>query len=235
MKLLLTSNGFIGNSLEKDFLDLIGDHMNLRVALIPTAGDPIEWVPENEGDQIKDYVARLTRPNDAEYGKGNTYHYLKSTGYDVVIVDLKDDPVKVREELESVDSIFVGGGDSNWLLDWAKKANLGTYLKDILSRGVVYVGERAGNGLLMPDIGLSWWSPDDTLDHVSFGIVDFLVSVHNKEDELPANIETARERRAYMQSMMSYPWTIYFLQDGQAIKVDGDVIEHIGEGLKMNI
>ena len=35
-----------------------------------------------------------------------------------------------------------------------------------------------------------------------------------------------------MQSLMNYPWKIYFLQDGQAIKVDGDKVEHIGPGIK---
>ena len=41
MKLLLTSNGFIGTSLEKDFLEMAGNIAGLRVAIIPTAGDPI--------------------------------------------------------------------------------------------------------------------------------------------------------------------------------------------------
>lgn len=235
MKLLLTSNGFIGNSLEKDFFDLVDNRKNLKVAIIPTAGDPIEWVPEKEGDQVKDYVAKLTRPNDAEYGKGKSYLYFKNLGYDVVIADLKEDPAELRKKLESVDIILVGGGDVNWLLDWAKKSKLDTYIKHILNKGVVYVGESAGNGLLMPDIGMSWWDPDCKLDHVSLGIVDFLVSVHNKEAELPANIEKTKKRREYMQSHMNYPWRVYFLQDGQAIKVDGDTIEHIGEGMKNSI
>ncbi len=235
MKLLLASNGFIGNSLEKDFWDLVGDRKNLKVAIIPNASDPIEWVPEKEGDPVSAYVAKLTRPNDAEYGKGTDYHYFKDKGHDVVIVDLKEDPTEVKKKLESADIIDVWGGDANWLLDWAKKAKLGAYLKDILNKGVVYVGASAGNGLLMPDIGLYWWAPDWKLDHVGFGIVDFLVSCHNKEAELPEKIEKTKERRAYMQSHMNYPWKVYMLLDGQAIKVDGDKIEHIGEGTKKSL
>jgi hypothetical protein len=34
---------------------------------------------------------------------------------------------------------------------------------------------------------------------------------------------------------MDYPWKIYFLQDGQAIKVDGDTVEHVGPGEKKSI
>lgn len=232
MKLLLTSNGFINTPLEKDFLEMADGKTNLKVAIIPTAGDPIEWVPEKEGDQTKDYVAKLTRPNDVEYGKGQEYIYLKSKGYDVVIVDLKDDPIEIRKELESVDIIIVGGGDVNWLLDWSKKSKLDSYLKDILDRGVVYVGTSAGSGLLNPDIGLTWWEPDWKLDHIGLGIVDFIIVPHQKESELELNLKKYEERRAHLQSLINFPWKVYLLQDGQAVKVMDEKVEHIGSGAK---
>lgn len=59
MKLLLTSNGFLNTPLEEDFLALTGNKSSLKVAIIPTAGDPIEWVPEKEGDLAKFHIAKL--------------------------------------------------------------------------------------------------------------------------------------------------------------------------------
>lgn len=50
MKLFLSSSGFMGTSLEKDFSEMTGGKLNLSVAIIPTASDPIEWIPEKEGD-----------------------------------------------------------------------------------------------------------------------------------------------------------------------------------------
>jgi len=235
MKLLLTSNGFIENSLEKVFWELAGDRKNLKVAIIPTAGDPIDWVPEKEGDQTKDYVAKLTLPNDAEYGKGKSYLYFKNKGYDVVVADLKEDPTELKKKLESVNIILVGGGDGNWLLDWAKKSKLDIYLKDLLNKGVVYVGESAGSCLLTPDIGLGWWEPDWKLDHIGLGIVGFTIAPHQKEDELTEKIQKYTEQRKHLQTIINFPWRIYLLQDGQAIKIDGDKIEHIGEGVKKSI
>mgnify|MGYP003431872439 CR=1 FL=1 len=237
MKLLLTSNGLTSPEVEQAFLDLTSGGTGLKVAIIPTAGDPIEWVPEHEGDEMKFHIARLI-PEKKEQSMA-WWHSMQESwekkGHQAVIVDLKDDPAEVKEKLENVDVIDVTGGDANWLLDWAKKAGLGAYLKDLLERGVVYYAASAGNGLLMPDIGLGWWDPEWKLDHVSLGIVDFLVSVHNKEVELPEKIEKTKKRRAFMQSHMPYPWKIYFLQDGQAIKVHGDSIEHIGPGIKESI
>lgn len=237
MKLLLTSNGLNNPTLEQAFLELTSGKTDLKVAIIPTAGDPIEWVPEKEGDPVSAYVAKLI-PEKKEQNVA-WWHSMQENwekkGYRAIIVDLKEDSTEVKKKLESVDIIDVTGGDANWLLDWAKKAKLDTYLKDILDKGVVYVGASAGDGLPMPDIGLYWWEPDWKLDHVGFGIVDFLVSCHTKEAELPEKIEKTKQRRVYMQSHMPYPWKIYFLQDGQAIKVDGDKIEHIGPGIKKSI
>ena len=237
MKLLLTSNGFMNTSLEKDFLEMVDNKTNLRVAIIPTAGDTIEWVPEKEGDQIQDYVARLI-PEKIEQPRTWLLSYKEEwekKGYSVVIADLKEDPVELKKKLENIDVIDVTGGDVNWLLDWAKKSKLDTYLKDLLNKGIVYIGTSAGSGLVVPDIGLTWWNPDEKLDHIGFNIVDFVVVPHQKESDEQKNVENLTKRRDYLQTIINFPWKVYLLQDGQAIKVVNGKVEHIGEGTKKSI
>jgi peptidase E len=230
MKLLLTSNGFTSPEIEEALDEFIDNRKNLTVAIILTASDPIEWVLEKEGDVAPyDSVARLTKIRELNEDDGD-YKYFKDKGHNPIWVDLKDDPKIIREKLQNVDIIDVPGGDANWLLDWAKKAELGDYLKDLLDRGVIYMASSAGNGLLMPDIGLSWWNKRWKLDHIGFGIINFCLSVHQDEEKLEESIDKIAELKKNYEA--EFPWKIYLVQDGQAIVVDGDSVEHIGSGTK---
>ena len=228
MKLLLTSDGFIDSPLEEDFLELTDHKTNLRVAIIPTAGDTIEWVPASVGSNK--YVAKLIGENNIETSE--EYLYFKSRGYNVVVADLKEDSNKLKEKLQSAEVVYVSGGDVNYLLDWAKRSELHIYLKEILDKGVVYVGVSAGSCLLAPDIGLTWWEPSDPTDHVGLGIVDFVIVPHQKESDPSSNEENLVKRKQHLQSLTDFPWKVYLLQDGQAIRVVGDEIQHIGAGTK---
>jgi len=239
MKLLLTSNGLTDPSLEQAFSELTGGRTNLKVAIIPTASDPIEWIPEEEGAPPKENVAKFIpekKEKNAEWLNSYKAEWEKK-GYSVIIADLKEDSAELRKKLESVDVIDVTGGDVNWLLDWAKKAKLGTYLKELLEKGVIYVGSSAGCGLVTPDIGLTWWEPVqwEGTDHIGFGIVDFVIVPHQKEGDKTSNEKNLVERKKYLQSIIDFPWRVYLVKDGQAIKVDGNKIEHIGPGAKKYI
>jgi peptidase E len=237
MKLLLTANGVSNPELEQAFLELTGHRSGLKIAHISTAGDSIEWIPEKEGS--KKFIPKLKELTSEERIKKESWLHeykakLKEKEHNVVVVDLKEDPTKIRETLEAVDVIDVGGGDVNWLLDWAKKSKLDTYLRDVLMKGVVYMGASAGSMLVNPDIGFTWWEPGSFDDRAGLGIIDFMFQpLHGENDESKA--EKWVERKKHLQSLVDYPWKIYLVMDGQAVKVDGDKIEHIGPGIKESI
>lgn len=234
MKLLLTSNGITSPEIEIAFEKFINGRTNLKVAIIPTASDPIEWILEKEGDVAPyDSVATLTKDRDDDFENWPLCLYYKNKGFDVIFVDLKEDPKSIKEKLHNVDIIDVPGGDANWLLDWAKKSGIGEYLKDLLDKGVIYVASSAGNGLLMPDIGLSWWDKRWKLDHIGFGIIDFALAVHQNEENLQNSKAIIIEQKKNYQA--DFPWKVYLVQDGQAVVVDGDTVEHIGHGAKESI
>jgi len=231
MKLLFTSNGITNPTLEKAFLDLTDHKKNLKVALIPTASDPIKWLGPEAGGLT--YKYKLIGKN--KFKSYNDYKYLKKKGYRIIIANLKEDRAKLKKKLHKVDLIFVGGGDVNYLLDWAKKAKLDKYLKNLIDSGVIYVGVSAGCGLVQPDIGFTWWEPGMKLDRIGFGIVNFIALVHQKESDKIKNIKNLIRRKKYLKKIIKFPWKVYLVKDGQAIKVDGKKIEHIGPGVKKNI
>lgn len=237
MKLLLTVNGIKNENLNQAFLELTDHRPGLKIAYVPTAGDAIEWIQEAEGSNK--YTPKLKELTPDEQTKTESWLQEYKTeqeekGYTVVFVDLKEDSVETRKVLESVDIIEVGGGDINWLLYWAKKSKLDSYLKDLLNNGVIYVGTSAGSMLLNPDIGFTWWGPEEKwedTDRVGLGIIDFMFQpLHGKTDQ--ATVDKLIERKKYMQTLLDYPWKIYLAKDGQAIKVIDDKVEHIGEGIK---
>lgn len=234
MKLLLTANGLSNLELKQAFLELTGNRRGLKIAFITTAGDNIEWIPEKEGS--KKFIPKLKELTAEELTKKEEWlkEYrakFEEMGHSVVFVDLKEELAKIREVLETADVIDVGGGDVNWLLEWAKKSKLNSYLKDLLTKGVVYIGTSAGSMLVNPDIGFTWWEPESFDDRVGLGIIDFMFQpLHGGNDVSKAKEFT--ERKKHLQSLVDYPWKIYLVMDGQAIKVDGDKIEHIGAGIK---
>lgn len=130
------------------------------------------------------------------------------------------------------DIIYVGGGDGNWLCDWARIAKIDTYLKDLLDKGVVFVGTSAGSNFVTPSFGLGWWTPECKESHAGLGIVDFCLAVHQKEGDERSSEDKIIENREEIRKFIDFPWKVYLLKDGQAVKVDGDKIEHIGIGEK---
>ncbi len=164
MKLLLLAHNVSDSDFESALLELMGGRIGLKMAFITTAGDTIEWVPEKEDSER--YVAKLVELSPEQNAKGDDWrrnHKAKfeEKGIEMIFVDLKDDPKEVRGKLERGDIIEVGGGDINWLLDWAKKAGLDTYLKELLEKGTIYTGTSAGAMLPQPDIGFTWWGPEE--------------------------------------------------------------------------
>ena len=106
-------------------------------------------------------------------------------------------------------------------------------MKDLLNDGVIYCGSSAGSALVTPDIGLDWWESKWKLDHIGLGIVDFCLAVHQKEEDLVKNEEALTIKRSHYGT--DYSWNIYLLQDGQALMVNGDTVEHIGPGTRKYI
>ena len=235
MKLLITSSGIVNQELEESLKQLTDAQMNLRVAIIPTAGEPIEWIPDSPGS--KNFTSRLTkRPTyETSPSESGAYREWKARGFsEIFFVSLRDDPKKIEADLRRAELIYIPGGDVDYLIIWAKKAKLDNYWRELLTNGTICVTQSAGCGLLSPNVGFRWWTPDDKLDVHSFSIVDFIPIVHQKEEDPEKNYAALVTRKKYMEENFpdGFPWPLYLIPDGQGVLIDGDTIEQVGLGDK---
>jgi len=83
----------------------------------------------------------------------------------LIMYDLDEDVDKIN--LEDIDIIYIEGGNTFYLLDRVRKTGFDNKIKELVSKGVVYVGVSAGSILVGPDIRIT----EADLNNV--GITDF--------------------------------------------------------------
>lgn len=206
MKLLLTSAGLPNEAIRSKFLQMVGKNpKDIVVAFIPTAADPEEdkWFVKSAMDEIKEI------------------------GMQLFTVDLKkENEQSLRETLADCDVVYVNGGNTFYLLDWARKSGFDKVVKDLVVQGKVYVGTSAGSLLVGPDISISGWksSWDRNIvglkDFSGLSLVPFVVSPHFTESD----------RQALENNMKEVNYPIIALTDKQAVMVLDEKQELIGEG-----
>lgn len=113
---------------------------------------------------------------------------LEELGFHVTSVDIKDkSEEQLRTEFADIDILFVAGGNTFYLLEQAKKSGFIQIAKELIARGVIYIGSSAGSVLAGPNI-----ESVQTLDdpHVAIlasydamNIVDFVVLPHYQNDD----------------------------------------------------
>jgi dipeptidase E len=201
MKLLLTSAGLSTPTIRSKFVGLVGKEPKaISMAFIATASDV---------EKDKSYVEK------------DRAVFLKM-GLKMVDVDLKNcNRESLKNQLQDIDVIFVEGGNTFYLLYWARKSGFDQILGNILLEGKVYFGASAGSILVGPSIeGSTWRGADDPsvaplADHTGLNLVNFSVYPHYKPDQADFIKEKAR----------TVPYEIVPLTDKQAISVDGSLRE----------
>jgi dipeptidase E len=122
MLLLLTSSAYV--ILDKCVSYLPAYRPAVKVAFIPTAGDPYPETPWQDADRNK----------------------LEELGFQVSTVGLKGKTEEqLRKELSDVQVLFVDGGNTFYLLEHAKKSGFLTIAQELIQKGVIYIGSSAGS------------------------------------------------------------------------------------------
>ena len=136
---------------------------DLKLAFIPTAADPYKIKPWFYDRQA-----------------------LKTLGFQLCDVDIKDkNEETLLGELNDVDVLFVSGGNTYYLLEKTMQSGFDKIVKQLVTKGVVYIGSSAGAVLACPTIEHIEDMDDRSLAQLTsfegLGLVDTLILPHYGE------------------------------------------------------
>ena len=221
MRLLLTSNGLSNDSIAKAFQELVGkEPKNTKVAFIPTAANP-------------------QRGN--KYWLIDDMYRIRDSGYVVDVVELtalKSDEIK--NILEQVDVIFVGGGNTFYLSYWMQQKGLFKLLPKLLE-SKIYAGISAGSIITganiksasaalaqietFEDEDYDLLGPEDESSAKTLKFVNFVFRSHLNSSLFPLLTKEKLEKK-----MKYFEVPMYALDDNSALKIVDGKVEVISEG-----
>ncbi len=219
MNLYLASS-FRGKGMAKMIMDDIERKLGkrpeeIRVSYITTAGnlhpsDKREWI--DEGREI-----------------------LRKRGWQVFDYDIAGKTKEeVEQELGERDVVFVQGGQCMYMLEQMQKCGFAEIMKDLVTRGVPYIGESTGSIICGDDISAyRYWAKDRRenppilKDYHGIGLVKFLLRPHwNHPEKRKQYLCRTREN---LEKLYSIDQPIICLNDNQLVYVEDDKFQ-IWEG-----
>lgn len=183
------------------------DPKECKVIFIPTAADLYEDKSFVEEDRKK----------------------LVELGYKVEDFDIKGkDEKQLLEKFKFIDIIFIAGGNTFYLLEKVKESGFNNIIKELLDKGIVYVGSSAGAVIAGPSI-----EPIRLLDHPEkapnlksfegLNIVDFVPLPHFDNEKYGPKCEKVMEE--YKEKFKLLP-----IKDLQAAIVEDNEVRFVGMG-----
>lgn len=203
MKLFLTSS-CVNENIQQDFLNEFGKDPKESICyFIPTATDP---------EKEKFYTCK-SMDDLAVLGFNPIWYSLKFKTEELI-----------EEELSDADIIWVGGGNTFYLLDIARQTGFLEVITDLVkNKYIAYGGISAGTLLTAQNISSAGWGPHgDTnnvgiTDLVALDLINFIPVVHYTD----AYIETIKKNKRTEDS-------VYTIPDGGMIVIDNDEIKLAG-------
>jgi dipeptidase E len=207
MKLLLTSGGLTNDSIKKALKKLVGKE--IKIAFIPTAANVEEG---NKDWLIRDLIGCMDMGS-------------------VDIVDISAVDKKIwLSRLKDANVIFVGGGNTAYLMNWVTKSGLDKEFLDLLKTRV-YVGISAGSIILSETIQTSsdylFKLYDDEVKDVpkGLGFVNFNVRPHLNSQYFP-RVTDENLKKVFK----NLDQDLYAIDDNSSIVFNDGKIEVVSEG-----
>jgi dipeptidase E len=169
------------------------------------------------------YIYTACEKTRGELWEKNDYNALRKVGFEMIEYTFTGQTKEmVRKELKKVDVIYIGGGNTFYLLEKIQLAHCAALVRESVSKGKIYIGTSAGSIVAGPDI-----SPVKNLDKIKeapklkgykgLGLVDFVVLPHWGSEHFKSPYLRQRLKDNYNTKNK-----LVLLNDYQYIQVEGD-------------
>lgn len=155
--------------------------------------------PELEGKTVT-YIPTAGIAEDVEGMVEEETGTLESLGMTVDVLEVSSASYdSIVNSLTKNDIIFVGGGNTFFLLQELRRSGADQILIREVEKGKLYIGESAGSIITCPDIGYcaEMDSPEkapDLIDYAGLNLVDFYIVPHIGNAEMGEAAEKAVEK-----------------------------------------
>lgn len=130
----------------------------------------------------------------------------------------------LRDYMKNFDVVYMQGGNTFYLLKSIRESGFDKVLKDLIPKGLYYIGASAGSYVACPTIEMATWKEPDKYerygltDFTGMNLVPFYVSVHY----------TPEYRDILKEKVTQAKYPVYVLTDEQAILVKDGRVNFIG-------
>jgi len=197
MKLLLTSDGLSNEKLQKTFLDLLE-------------------IPLKE---IKILMIALPRSDREKYYIQETKKELWDLGIDpdnITMFSLKKRRMS-DDDLSEFNVIYVCGGNNFFILNTLREIKFLQKIKQLVKKGILYVGVSAGSIMAGPSIEIAGWgseADENDTESTNFSALNFteITILPHYHKELEKEVNDFRKK---------FKLNTLPLMDGQALLING--------------
>lgn len=132
---------------------------------------------------------------------------------------------ELKKVLDGHDIIMVEGGNTFYLLKTVRDSGFTNVIKELIEKGVVYVGASAGSYIACPSIIMATWSNRgfdrcNITDYTAMNLVPFLIKAHY----------TPEMKTILDEKIKNIQYQMRVLNDDQAILVRGEKVQLLGGG-----
>lgn len=170
------------------------------------------------------FIPTVNIDEETKFLIDETKEVFKSLGMEVEDLEIsKLDEKTIKNKIEKTNYLYIGGGNTFYLLQELKRKNLIDFIKNRVNSGMVYIGESAGAIITSKDIEYSDLMDDVTVakdlkEYSGLNLIDFYMLPHL--NEFPFEESSKQIVEKYKDKL-----NIIAINNSQAIIVKDDKFE----------